>query len=99
MLTLIKSGELNELKQEVEKLREENVKLFRDKCDLEVQIFKHYGVELEKKLTDELELSSQQISKLRLLCSIERARLVGVPEDRILHNIDEIDKFFTSEGS
>ena len=99
MLKLIKDSELKELENEVMELREENLKLLREKCNLEVQLFELYGVELEKKLADELELSSQQISKLKLLCSIERARLAGVPEDRILHNIDEITKYFTSGES
>ena len=99
MLKLIKESELKELENEVLRLHDENLKLFKEKCNLEVQLFTIYGAELEKKLTDELELSSNQISKLKLLFSIERARLAGVHEDKILHNIDEITEFFTSGES
>jgi len=37
---------------------------------------------------------SRMINK-RLKESIELCRSVGVPEDKILHNMDEINNFFT----
>ena len=99
MLKLIKSSDWIELEHEVEELREETMRLAIDKCALELQLFKLYSGGLEKKLSDELELTSQQRSKLGLLCSIEIARLSGVPEDRILHNLEETNDYFTSEES
>lgn len=95
MLQIISSRELNELNNEVEELREETLRLMQERNTFELKLHRLYGVELEEKLTNELGLTSYQRAKLRLLCSVELARLVGVPEDKILHDLDEITEFFT----
>lgn len=87
------------LQNEIERLREENLELVREKCALTIQLTRCYRRELLEKISDELELSSLQKSKLGLIFSIEHCRMLGVPEDQILHGIDEIDKFFASEES
>jgi hypothetical protein len=95
---IIRTRDLEGLENEVKELRNETVQLTQRRNELELKLFNLYAGELEEKLA-ELNLTSQQITKLRFICSIERARLVGVPEDKILHNKSEIDKFFTAGES
>ena len=99
MLTIIAKRELECLHKELEELREENVQLTKNNCELEVKLFNTFGRELEQKLVDELELNSFQVAKLRLMFYIERCRLVGVPEEKILKNLDEINEYFTAGES
>ena len=89
---------LEALENEVKELREENVQLHKQKCEAESIIFTKL-VELGTKITDELELTPVQAAKVSLILSIEYARLNGVPEDKIIHNREELDKFFMSEES
>lgn len=86
---------IKDLEKEIEECRNENLKLFEEKLALERKLFNLYMGELTEKLESELELSPRQKVKLELLCSVECARLLGVSEDKILHNIDEINEFFS----
>ena len=42
-----------------------------------------------------VELAFDRDVNIRFQSSVERARVIGVSEDRILHNKHEIDAFFT----
>lgn len=79
------------------KLLEENIKLVNQMSSLRANVSRT-GWELEKKICDECGLSPEQIAHVKFLFSIERARFEGVPEDKILHNINEIKSFFTGES-
>lgn len=89
----------------VRELEEENHELELQITDLKIQIsnLKHQrfmrAYELEEELIGKLDLSNTQLSKLRFVFSIERARAAGVPEEQILHDREEIEKFFTSKES
>lgn len=96
---MLKNGIVRSLRAEVEELQKENLRLFEENLALERRIFNLFGGELEEMLSDELDLSPCQRAKLGLLCSIENARNAGVPEDKILHNLDEVDEFFSSRES
>ena len=98
-MKLFKSHHIEVLENNNERLLKENLELVQQKCKLETQIFNVYGKELCEEIADILELSSKQKAKLSLIFSVERARLAGVPEDKILHNIEEVDAFFMSEES
>lgn len=98
-MSLFNSREINSLILENKELQEQTIRLARAKNELEVKLFNAYGWEMMEKLTSELELTPFQRSKLGLVFFIERARLVGVPEDKILHNIEEIEAFFTEGES
>lgn len=47
-----------------------------------------------KKLSEEINKETDAEKELQL--SIEKARAYGIPENKILHNIDEIDEYFKS---
>lgn len=98
-MVLFESHKVKMLRNEIEELREENLQLLREKCELDLKLFNTYGREIEEKIADELELSPLQKSKLAFIFSIEHARLSGVPEDKILHDKDEVDAFFTARES
>lgn len=98
-MALFVSRELKRLRDENEHLFDENVRLTQQKCTLEAKLFEMYGRETIDEITDNLDLSPLQRSKLAFLFYIERARLAGVPEDKILHDHDEINKFFMSGES
>lgn len=89
----------------IHELELENLNLLREKTDLYIEMTKrdtqHFKrvTELEEELIDKLELSDLQLSKLRFIFSIERARAIGVPEEQFLHTHEEITKYFTSEES
>ena len=91
--------------RKIRELEEENLRLLRENTDLHIQVNElklqrfTRATELEEALIDKLNLSESQISELRLIFSIERARASGVPEDQILHTYEEITKFFMSEES
>lgn len=91
--------------RKIRELEDENLRLLKENTNLYVQIneLKHQRfrrvIELEEALIDKLNLSDTQISELRLIFSIERARASGVPEDQIIRTYDEIVKFFMSEES
>ena len=91
--------QIEHLENEVNELRSKNLELLKEKLALENKLFNLYARELDKKLIDELDLSSLQRAKLALWCSIEKARLIGVSEDKILHNLEEIDEFFSPRES
>lgn len=91
---LFDSRELKRLEHENKKLREETVQLTMDKCALDLKLFHVYGEEMVKKLSDELELTQAQTAKLRFIFSIEHCRICGVPEDKIIHNAEELEQFF-----
>jgi hypothetical protein len=84
----------NKLQERNYKLLEENINLVNQMSSLRANVSRT-GWELEKKICDECGLSPEQIAKVKFLFSIERARFNGVPEDKILHSIDEINAFFT----
>ena len=94
-MALFKSREFKELEAEVEELREENVRLTLKNCELDLKLFEVYGRELADKISDELSLSAEQRSHLQLVFTVERMRLAGIPEDKIIHDLDEATKFFT----
>lgn len=94
---MFESRELKELRRENDILRKKNSELHEKVCKQDVELFNVYGLEAMNELTERLNLSSAQESELHLLFSIKRARLCGVPENEILHNLEEIEKFFTSE--
>ena len=96
-MVLFESRELKELRRENDILRKKNSELHEKVCKQDVELFNVYGLEAMNELTDRLNLSSAQESELHLLFSIKRARIIGVPENEILHNLEEIEKFFTSE--
>ena len=98
-MALFESRETKELRIENKVLREEAHKLYREKIELKRKYYNTVAGELEQKNADDLDLTPTQRSKLGLIFSIERCRAIGVPEDRIIHNIEEADKFFTSEES
>lgn len=83
------------LEHENKELSKETLDLTQQICNLRTEVYAK-GVELEEKICSECDLSPVQIAKVKLLFSIERARLAGVPEDRICHNIDEITTFFAA---
>ena len=87
------------LQEEIERLREENFDLVREQSALKILLTRCYRRELVEKIADELNLSDLQKSKLGFIFSVEHCRLAGVPEDQILHSMEEIDKFFSSEES
>jgi hypothetical protein len=68
--------------------------LTEEKCALDLKLFHTYGEEMVEKLSNELELTEAQIAKLRFIFSIEHCRICGVPEERIIHSREELDKFF-----
>lgn len=98
-MSLFKSKEKEKLQEEIEKLHEEKLDLVREKCALQITLTRCYRRELVDKIADELNLTDLQKSKLAFIFSIEHCRLAGVPDDQILHSMEEIDKFFTSEES
>lgn len=96
---MLKNTVIKQLEKEVEELRNENLYLFKENLALERKLFDLFTRELTEKLESELELTSRQRAKLELWCSIENARLAGVPEDKILHNLDEVNEFFSPRES
>lgn len=94
-MSLFESRKFKSLKRVNDKVIRENIDLERQVREIKWKLFKAYGREQEMKLADELDLSDVQRAKLAFLFSIEYARLMGVPEKTILHNKEEIDKFFT----
>ena len=46
-------------------------------------------------IMDKMENTNDVDEKLQL--SIELARAAGVPEERIIHSVDELDEFFMSD--
>ena len=73
----------SQIQKEVDAVSEENKKLL---------------IELQKKMEDFdslVELAFDRDVNIRFQSSVERARVIGVSEDRILHNKHEIDAFFT----
>lgn len=93
---LFDSRELRRLEHENKKLREDTVQLTLDKCALDLKLFHTYGEEMVKKLSDELGLTQAQTAKLRFIFSIEHCRVCGVPEDKIIHNAEELERVFVA---
>ena len=97
-MALFKSKKLRELE-------DENTNLFIKNCQLETEIIelRHQRIvrafELEKEIIDKLELSDSQVSELKFIFMLERARLIGVPEEEMLHTHEEITNFFMSKES
>ena len=90
--------------QKIKRLEHENEELQKEVLDWMEQKYAvehEYAVKvarLEKKICTECGLSPEQIAHVRFIFSIEWARINGVPEDRILHSIDEINTFFAGES-
>ena len=98
-MSLFESKKMKSLRRLNDKVMRENFDLERQIREVKWKLFKAYGREQEIKLADELDLSEFQRAKLAFLFSIEYARLMGAPEETILHNKEEIDKFFESGES
>lgn len=98
-MAFIRKSELTSLENEVRKLGDETVKLTKQKCELDLKLFRTYGRELQEEIADRLKLTATQRSELALIFSIEHARIMGVPEEKIIHNLEEADKFFTGGES
>lgn len=98
-MSLFESKKMKSLRRLNDKIMRENFDLERQIREAKWKLFKAYGREQEIKLADELDLSEFQRAKLAFLFSIEYARLMGAPEETILHNKEEIDKFFESGES
>lgn len=90
----INSNELRWLKQKNEILYDENVQLMEQKSALDLKLFHTYGGEMIEKISKELNLTDVQTAKLRFIFSIEHCRICGVPEDRIVHNREELERVF-----
>lgn len=97
-MSLFGACKIRELEDENLRLRRENTELQIRISELEHQRFMR-AVELEKELIERMNLAVDQEAILKFIFSIERARAIGVPEDEILHNHEEITKYFTSEES
>ena len=94
-MAFIRNSELRQMEREIEELREETVQLTKEKCALHLKLFNTYGREMLDEISSRLNLSPVQRSELALIFSVEHARLAGVPEDKIIHNLDEAEQFFT----
>ena len=90
---------INELISEVDKLREENLKLIQDGYAFRTKMYKMFSRELMEEIDKRVELSPVQRSKIEIVFSIECARLAGVPEDEILKDPEEVEKFFANGES
>lgn len=90
----INSSRLRWLEQKNEILYDENVQLMEQKGALDLKLFHAYGGEMIEKISKELNLTDVQTAKLRFIFSIEHCRICGVPEDRIVHNREELEKVF-----
>lgn len=97
-MTLFGTKKIRELEDENLRLRRENTDLQIRITELEHQRFMR-AVELEKELIERMHLAVDQEVILRFIFSVERARAIGVPENEILHNHEEITEYFTSEES
>ena len=88
------------LEQENENLSKEVIKLMMEISELKSEYYSlfMYNGEFEKTITEKLELSPLQVSRLRLLFSIERCRAVGVDEDLIV-KYDDWEKGITNRES
>ena len=93
---LFKNKTLELLEKENAELREENLELIRKKHETELKLFKLFGREWIEEVNQRLELTELQRAKFEIICSVEHARLAGVPEDRILKDIKEVEEFFTN---
>jgi hypothetical protein len=98
-MAFIRKSELTSLENEVRELRNETVRLTKQKCELDLKLFRTYGRELQEEIADRLNLTATQRSELALIFSVEHARIMGVPEEKILHNLEEVEKFFTAGES
>ena len=98
-MALFESRELKELRLENKVLRAEVSRLNREMAAIKNKYYDAVGRESEKRIADDLELTSSQKSKLGVIFSVERCRVAGVPEERIIHNMKEAEKFFTPEES
>lgn len=93
-MALFKTRYTRWLENENKELRDETVRLTKEKSALDLKLFHTYGEEMVNKLSEELNLSETQIAKLRFIFSIEHCRICGVPEERIIHSREELAKFF-----
>ena len=98
-MAFIRKSELSRLENEVGKLRDETVQLTKQKCELDLKLFRTYGRELQEEIADRLNLTAVQRSELALIFSVEHARIVGVPDEKLIHNLEEAEKFFTGGES
>lgn len=98
-MAFIRKSELISLENEVRELRDETLRLTKQKCELDLKLFRTYGRELQEEITNRLSLTATQRSELALIFSVEHARIMGVPEEKIIHNLEEADEFFTGGES
>lgn len=94
-MALFKSSKMEGLERANERMLRQIHQLIDEKCELDLKLFRAYSGELVNEITEKLELSDLQKSKLAFIFSIEHARIMGVPEYKILHDKSEIDAFFT----
>ena len=94
-MAFIRNSELNRMENEKYELRKEILQLTKKNCELDLKLFNTYGGELVEEISDRLSLTPVQRSELALIFSVEHARLAGVPEDKIIHNLEEAEQFFT----
>lgn len=97
-MALFNSREVRRLEHENKELRDETVRLTKEKSELHLKLFHTYGEEMVDKLSAELNLTETQIAKMRFIFSIEHCRICGVPEDEIIHSREELEKFFEAGG-
>lgn len=97
-MALFKSSKMEGLERANERMLKQIHQLIDEKCELDLKLFRTYSGELVEEITEKLELSDLQKSKLAFIFSIEHARIAGVPENEILHDKAEIDKYFSGES-
>lgn len=98
-MAFIRKSELASLENEVRELRDETVRLTKQKCELDLKLFRTYGRELQEEIAARLNLTAVQRSELALIFCVEHARIMGVPEEKLIHNLEEAEKFFTGGES
>lgn len=93
-MTLFKSRTKRALERENEYLTKELTRLAEENSELRTRNYRlfMYEGEFEKTITEKLELTPLQVSRLRMLFSIEHCRAVGVDEDRII-KYEAVEKY------
>lgn len=91
--------------KKLRKLEAENtrLKLAFNQIEDEIGHLKHQrfirAIELEKEIIDKLKLSDSQVTELKFIFMIERAKALGVPEDKLLLTDEDIENFFMPKES
>ena len=85
-MVMFESKRVRALEKEVEELSEDRIRLIKENYELQSKVLGLFAFEgeFEKYLIDKLELDDLQASKLKLIFSIEKCRMCGIPEELIV---------------